>query len=200
MALTKNFYYQGPDQPGSTVVPAEYNIYKDIRRINAMADTSDLATAGTLVYLTASTNASDMTPIVTEHGDIDAQYGLICIVEIQKSNPYFTTTTDKAVYPNKMPTTTCTRADYSPTQNTHIVVIPLEEGMNIWLVSSHDGSFDSTFGTCYIPAGAGYLKATGAPTGATPVANAQHFMSLATVANSNWHFMRYLGVRTYDPS
>ena len=199
-SFTNNFYYQGPSEPGATVAPAEYNVYKDIRRINAIADVADLLTAGTLCYLTASTNASDMTPTVTEHGDIDAQYGMICIVEIEEHNPQYPTTVDRAVYPNKMPNTSVTRATYSPAANTKIIVIPLEEGMNIWISGSHDITFDSTFGTCYIPTADGRLKATGAPTGATPDKNAHHFMSLATVANYNWHFMRYLGVRTYDSS
>jgi len=200
MAITDNFYYQGPALPGSTVCPSEYNQFKDIRRLNAMADVADLLCAGTLCYLTASTNASDMTPTVTEMGDIDAQYGMICVVEIEEHNPQYATTVDLAVSPNKMPNTTVTRADYSPAANTKIIVIPLEEEMNVWILGSEDGSFDTTFGTCYIAAANGYIKATGAPTGATPDKNAQTFMSLATTANQNWAFCRYKGVRMYDSS
>ena len=200
MTLTNNYYYKGPALPGDTVAPAEYNVFKDIRRINATADVASLLTAGTLCYLTGTTQASDMTPTVTEMGDVDAQYGLICVVEIEKHNPQYATTTDLAVWPNKMPNTTVTRANYSPAAETKIIVIPLEEGMNIWILGSQDGSFDTTFGTCYIAAANGYIKATGAPTGATPDKNAQTFMSLATTTNQNWTFCRYLGVRMYDSS
>ena len=55
MTLTENYYYQGPAHPGATVVPTEFNLYKDIRRINATADVADKLLAGVLCYLTAGT-------------------------------------------------------------------------------------------------------------------------------------------------
>ena len=200
MTLTTNFYYKGPSGPGSTVVPSEYNVYKDIRRINATADVASLLTAGTLCYLTAGTNAADMTPAITEMGQTAATAGLLCVVEIEEHNPQYATTVDMAVYPNKMPNTSVTRATYSPAANTKIIVIPLEVGMNLWVVSSHDASFDTTFGTTYISAANGYIKAEGQPTGAAMDLRAHHFMSLATTENQNWHFVRYEGVRAYDSS
>ena len=200
MTITQNYYFQGPAMPGDTVAPAEFNVYKDIRRLNATADVADLLCAGTLCYLTATTNGSDMTPCVTEHGDVDAQYGMICVVEIEKHNPQYAPTTDLAVFPNKMPNTTCTRATYSPAANTAIIVIPLEENFNIWILGSENGTFDTTFGTRYISAANGYIKATGAPTGATPDKQAHNFMSLATTANQNWAFCRFKGPRMYDSS
>ena len=199
MTLTKNFYYQGPAMPGATVAPAEYNVYKDIRRINAIADVSDLLTAGTLCYLTGTTNAADMTPCITEHGQIAAG-GFICVVEIEEHNAYYATTTDKAVYPNKMPNTTCTRATYSPAQNTKIIVIPLEEEMNVWILGSNDGSFDTTAFTSYISAANGYIKAEGQPATAAIDLRVQTFVSLATTVDQNWAFCRYKGVRPYDSS
>ena len=197
MTLTKNFFYQGPDAPGSTVVPAELNPFKNIRRINATADTSSVLTAGRFCYLTATTNAADMTPTVTEFGDIDAE-GFVCICEIVKSNPYFATTTDLAVYPNKMPNTTCTLATYSHTANTNCIVIPLEEGMIVWCSASNDGSFDTTFGTKYIFGAGGVIKATGAPTGGAPNIAAHTVTSMATTLNQNWALVRYEGIRMYD--
>ena len=197
MTLTGNYYYDGPALPGATVVPTEFNLYKDVRRINATADVADLLAAGTLCYLTATTNASDMTPCVTEHGEAAAE-GFICVVEIKQSDPYIATTTDKAVYPNKLINATTTITLYTPAANTNIIVIPLEEEMNFWVLGSHDGSFDTTFGTSYISAANGLIKTEGQPTGATPDKRAMTYLSLATTANQNWAFVRFKGVRMYD--
>ena len=199
MTLTENFFYQGPALPGATVCPTEYNLYKDIRRLNATADVADLLCAGVLCYLTATTNASDMTPCVTEHGAAAAE-NFICVVEIKQSDPYIATTVDRAVYPNRMINATTTITFYTPAANTNIIVIPLEEQMCVWVTGSINGSFDTTFGTTYISAANGLIKAEGQPTGAAPDLRAMTFVSLATTANQNWAFTRFLGPRMYDSS
>ena len=140
-----------------------------------------------------------MTPCVTEHGQSAAE-GFICVVEIEQHNPLFASTVDLAVYPNKMPNTTVTRATYSAAVDTKIIVIPLEEEMNIWVLGSQDGSFDTTFGTAYICASNGYIKAEGQPTGAAMDVRAHRFVSLATTVDQNWAFCRYQGVRALDNS
>ena len=199
MALTTNFYYQGPDMPGATVCPTELNPFQNIRRLPAIADVADLLVAGTLCYLTSTTNLSDMTPCVTEHGQSAAE-GIICVVEIKQMDPYLPTTTDIAVYPNRVPNTTCTITDYSPAANTNITVIPLEPGMIVWVLGSTDGSFDTTFSTSYIAAANGLIKAEAQPTGAAIDIRAQTFTSIATTVNQNWALTRYEGVKALDNS
>ena len=199
MTLTKNFFYQGPDQPADTVVPPSLNVFKNIRKITAMADVADLLCAGVLCYLTGTTNASDMTPCVTEHGEAAAE-GFICVVEIEKWTPYHAATVDKGVYPNKITNATATITNYTPAANTYITVIPLEIGMVLWVLGSTNGSFDTTFGTSYIPAANGLIKAEGQPTGASPDKRAGRFVSMATTVNQNWALVRYEGICMYDAS
>ena len=141
----------------------------------------------------------DMTPTVTEHGEAAAE-GMVCVVEIITSSPYFATTTDLAVYPNKMPNATCTLTDYTHAANTHMIVIPLLGDMIFWSSSSNDGSFDTTFGTSYIAGAGGIFKAEGQPTGAAPDGRAITATSMATTGNQNWCLLRFEGVRMYDKS
>ena len=199
MTLTTNFFYSGPDKPGDTVVPPSLNPYKNVRRIAVTADVASVLTAGRFCYLTAGTAASDMTPTVTEFGDIDAE-GFICIVEIVAHKPEFPATTDTPAFPNKMPNTNCTLATYSHAAEADMIVIPLEVGMIVWCTGSNAGTFDCTFGTCYIFGGGGIIKATGAPTGATPDKCAHTVTSMATTSNQNWALVRYEGIKMYDSS
>lgn len=197
MTLTKNLIYQGPDMPGETVCPASLNGRFNIRRINATADVSDLLVAGVLGYLTATTNASDITPTSAVYGD-DAREGILFVTEIQQANPYFPTTTDRAVYPNRVPNTTCTITDYSHAQNTNIVIIPLEVGMYVWLIGSVDGTFDTTFGYGYVSAANGLIAAVGDPDGIAIDISCHYFTSIATTLNQNWALFRYDGKVAFD--
>jgi hypothetical protein len=199
MTLTQNFIYQVPAMPGDTVVPTDLNPFKNIRRINATADVSSVLTAGVFCYLTAGTQANDVTPTVTEFGDVDAE-GVVCIVEIVRSDTNFAATTDRPINPNKMPNGSCTLTDYTHTAEKPMIVIPLEEGMIVWCVGSSNGTFDTTFGTRYIFAANGMIKATGAPTGATPDKLAMTVTSMATTSNQNWALVRFEGPRMYDSS
>jgi len=197
MALTKNFLYQGPALPGSTVMPTELNPHKNIRRINATADVASLLTAGVHCYLTASTNASDMTPLVANFGDTSVE-GLICIVEIQKHNPYYATTTDIAVYPNKMPNSSVTLATYAAAANTNILVIPIDVNDIYWCVGSNDATFDTTFMTEYEIAANGLIAAVGDPDGVAIDMVSHKVVSVATTLNQNWALVKYMGKHAHD--
>ena len=197
MVMTKNFYYQGPILPGATVCPAELNPHQNIRRLPAMADVGDVLTAGTLCYLTGSTNASDMTPTLADFGDASVE-GLMCVVEIRTADPYFPSTTNQAVYPNKMPNETCTLTDYTHAANTNITVIPLDDMMWVWLVGSDDGTFDTTFMTEYEPAANGRITAIGGAATTTIDKTSHKFMSVATTVDQNWALFKSLGKRAHD--
>lgn len=197
MTLTKNYLYQGPAGPGATVVPTELNPFQNIRRLPAMADVADLLVAGVLCYLTGTTNASDMTPCVANFGDTSLE-GIVCVVEIQQSNPYYPTTTEKAVYPNKIPNTTCTITDYSPAANTHIIVIPLDINMWFWTIGSVNGSWDTVFMTEYENAANGLIAGVGDPDGVAIDMVSHKYVSVATTTNQNWSLMKYVGKHAHD--
>jgi len=197
MTLTKNFLYQGPDAPGETVCPPALNENITIRRLNATADVADLLCAGVLCYLTAGTNASDMTPTTAAFGD-DSQDGIPCVVEIQQWNPYFAATTTKGVYPNKITNASATITDYTPAANTSIVVIPLEIGMKFWVLGTTNGTFDTTFGYEYVGAANGLIAAPGDPDGVAIDIVGHLFRSLATTENQNWALVQYMGKVAYD--
>lgn len=197
MTLTKNFLYQGPDGPGSTVVPANLNPFINIRRINATADVADLLCAGVLCYLTATTNTTDMTPTTAAFGD-DSREGILCVVEIKKWDPYFAATTTKAHRPNKIPNASATITDYTPAANTNIIVIPLEIGMVLWVLGSTNGTFDTTFGYNYVCAANGLIAAPGDPDGVAIDIVGHSFISMATTLNQNWALVKYEGRVPYD--
>lgn len=197
MTLTHNFMYQGADGPADTVCPSSLNPFIDVRRLNATADVADLLVAGVLCYLTSTTNASDMTPASAAYGD-DSREGIICVVEIKTNDPYLATTTDKPVYPNKVPNTTCTITEFSPAANTNIIVIPIESKMRVWLLGSTDGTFDTTFGCDYICAANGLVTAPGDPDGVAPDIKSFVFTSIATTLNQNWALFKARDQIAYD--
>lgn len=197
MTLTANFLYYGPDMPDSTVCPSNLNEFHKVRRINATADVADLLCAGVFCYLTAGTNTTDMTPATADFGD-DAREGIICIVEIKKSDPRIVTTVDRIQYPNKVPNTTCTITDYTPAENTSIIVIPLEVNMWVWCLGSVNGSWDTTFGYGYTITTNGLLGAVEDPDGIAIDISSWYFTSMATTVNQNWCLVRVDGKVAYD--
>ena len=199
MTLTKNLVYQGPDGPHGTVVPREMNVGIQIRTLPAMADVADLLTAGVICMLTATTNESDMTPATAALGK-DAREGDLFVVEIVHHDPYFATTTDIMVFPNKVPNSSITLADYTHAANTHIRVIPLEIGMKLWVLGSNDATFDTTYGYEYIIAANGLITAVADIDGVVIDQVAHTFKSLATTLNQNWALVEYMGKHAHDKS
>jgi hypothetical protein len=197
MALTKNFEYQGPDQPGSTVAPSDLNPHINIRRINAMADVSDKLTAGILCSLTGTTNASDMTQVAATYGRT-SEGGKLYVVDVVKWSPYWAATTTRAVYPNRITNATATLTDYTHTANTNIVVIPVEIGMRVWLLGSTNGTWDTEKDKDYYPANDGFIEAPADPDGNAIDQTGHCFRSIATTVNQNWCLCEYVGRAAHD--
>lgn len=199
MTLTKNFEYQGPDRPTFSVVPPEWNSDIYYRELNATADVADKITAGILVYLTGTTNASDMTQVAATYGK-DSQGGKLYITQCREHDIYFPTTVSKPHFPNRLPNTTATLTDYTHGANRSIIVIPVEKGMKLWCLGSVNGTWDTTFNTEYIPATDGFIGAVGDVDGVVIDEVAHKFRSCATTLNQNWSFMEYLGKFAHDKS
>lgn len=198
MSLTQNLLYRGPSWPSDGyIIPPALNPQFRIREINATADVADLLTAGTLCYLTGTTNDNDVTPTPADYGKT-SQQGNLFVVLAQQHNPAFATTANRPQFPNLMPNTSVTLTDYTHDANTSILVAYVEIGMKLWLRGGNDATFDTVFGYEYICAANGVIVAPADPDGEVIETVAHTFKSLATTTNQNWALVEYMGKHAHD--
>ena len=187
--------YKGGAMPGTTVCPPHLNKFIDVKRISVRADTANLR-MGMLVYLTATTQANDMTEAGANYGNGDTE-GILCVVEGVEHDLGFATTVEQPELPNRIPNISATATDYNQAANGTIIVIPIEIGMVFWCLGSSDATFDAVFGTLYRPAENGLV--TPLPAAGTAIdVRSWVFRALASNTNQNWLITQSMGLVAYD--
>lgn len=197
MAITENFIYSGPDHPGElTLFPPSLNSKKaKFEFINASVDAATNLAIGNLCYLSAGTQANDMTAASAVYGD-DSREGLLFVVQPDGHSNYFAYTTD--YLSNIMPNSSVTLSDYQYPAEAKIKVALLEVGDYVWLLGSTNATFDTTFLHQYVCAASGLVEAVGDPDGVAIDICCHMFTSIATTLNQNWALFRYEGQVAYD--
>lgn len=196
-SFTQNFEYQGMEMPANTICPPELNEHKSIRKLKAKADAASTLVAGTLCYLTGGTSVNDMSVCTDEYGKNSAE-GKVYAVEIIEHDPNFATTMDQPEFPNRLPNSSVTLANYAPAADKDIIVIPLEMGMYVWLLIGNAVNASVTKDTIYNCVGNGIVGAIDDPTPDQVVYNVHGFRAVATVTNYNWALFEYIGLHAVD--
>jgi hypothetical protein len=196
-SFTKNLEYQGHSMPFNTICPPELNEHIKIRRLPATADVASTLCAGVACYLSGTTNANDMTACTDEWGS-NASEGMIYFTEIMEHDPNFATTTDQPEFPNRLPNTSVTLANYAPAENKAILVIPAVKGMFVWLLIANAVNASVTKDTMYNITAADIIGAIDDPTPDAITKGVHGFRAVATVTNYNWALFEYVGIVPID--
>lgn len=198
MTLTENFMYSGPDHPGEdTLFPPDWNMFKNqkLLSMNASVDSATNLMIGNVCYLSAGTQANDMTATSAVWGK-DSLKGLLFIVIPDGKSNYFAYNTDFLT--NVPPNSAITASSYQYPANAKIKVAMLEVGDVFWGLISTDGNGATTFGYEYVPTANGLWAAPGDPDGVTIDEVSHYAVSLATTASQNWALLMYMGKCAHD--